>query len=215
MTSIHPPRIATWLLRRFSAGPHAEAIAGDLLEQYQSIRSPLWYWRQVLSAVIADMAGSVMAHKARTAGALVGGWIVYFALSFPANAVITSLRRPTLRWLAWAGLPKYGPEFRFTSTTQLVLHIESSVIVYVACVITGWIVAKLTRSSASVAALALSVLVFEYGMMIAIRGDDTTGGRQARRFPSRLIFLVVGRPLSVLLGGLLAIKEPRRTVTSV
>jgi hypothetical protein len=211
MTSIHPPRIATWLLRRFSTGPHAEAIAGDLLEQYQSIRSPFWYWRQVLSAVIADMAGSVMLHKARTAGALVGGWVVYFALSFPANAVIMSLRRPTLRWLLrWLG---YGPEFGFTSTTLLVLQIESSLIVYVACVITGWIVAKLTRSSASVAAFALSLLVFEYAMIAIL--SVTQPWPEGATFPITPLFLVAGRPLSAFLGGLLAIKEPRRSPAGV
>ena len=210
MTSIHPPRIATWLLRRFSAGPHAEAIAGDLLEQYQSIRSPLWYWRQVLSAVIADMAGSVMLHKGRTAGALVGGWIVYFALSFPANAVIMSLRRPTLRWLG------YGPVYTFApdeSTMLLVLRIESSLIVYVACLITGWIVAKLTRSSASVAALALSVLVFEYGMIAIL--STTQPWPAGATFDIAPVILTVGRPLSVLIGGLLAIREPRRSPAGV
>lgn len=214
MTSIHPPRMATWLLRRFSAGPHAEAIAGDLLEQYQSIRSPLWYWRQVLSAVIADMAGSVMLHKARTAGALVGGWVVYFALSFPANAVIMSLRRPTLRWLGYGPVITLAPD---ESTMLLVLRIESSLIVYVACVITGWIVAKLTRSSASVAVFALSVLVFEYAMIAIL--STTQPWPAGATFDvaqwAQLVILTVGRPLSVLLGGLLAIKEPRRSPAGV
>jgi hypothetical protein len=205
MTSIHPPRVATWLLRRFSDGPHAEAIAGDLLEQYQSVRSPFWYWRQVLSAVIADMAGSVMANKARTLGALVAGWIAYFALSFPANAVVRSLRRPTLRWLG------YGPESLgiIDPTMLLMLRIESSLVVYVACLITGWIVGRLTRSSASVAALALSVLVFEYAMIaILTTAQPWPAGAT---FDIAPVILTVGRPLGVLLGGLLAIGEPRRT----
>lgn len=203
MTSIHPPRTATWLLRRFSSGPHAEAIAGDLLEQYQSIRSPFWYWRQVLSAVIADVSGSVMRHKARTAGALAGGWIVYFALSFPAIAIERSLRRPTQRWLIDA------PE----STRLLMLRIESALVVYVACLITGWIVAKLTRSSASVVALALSVLVFEYGMIAIL--STTQPWPAGATFDIAPVILTVGRPLSVLIGGLLAIREPRRSPAGV
>lgn len=212
MTSIHPPRIATWLLRRFSAGPHGEAIAGDLLEQYQSIRSPLWYWRQVLSAVIADMAGSVMRHKARTAGALVGGWIVYFALSFPATAVVRSLRRPTLRWLGGISAEAYSKHGGPEPTVRLMLQIEGSLVVYVACLITGWIVAKLTRSSASVAALALSVLVFEYGMIAIL--STTQPWPAGATFPIESLFLAAGRPLSVLVGGLLAIKEPRRSIAN-
>jgi hypothetical protein len=213
MTSIDPPRVATWLLRRFSTGTHAEAIAGDLLEQYQSIRSPFWYWRQVLSAVIADLAGSVMANKARTLGALVAGWIAYFALSFPANAVIKSLRRPTLRWLGGISAEAYskygGPE----PTMLLMLQIESSLVVCVACLITGWIVAKLTRSSASVAALALSVLVFEYGMIAIL--STTQPWPEGATFPIAPLVLTIGRPLGVLIGGLLAIREPRRSPAGV
>jgi hypothetical protein len=203
MMSIQPPHIATWLLRRFSAGPHAEAIAGDLLEQYQSIRSPFWYWRQVLSAVVADIAGSVMTHKARTAGALAGGWILYFALSFPAIAIERSLRRRTQRWLIDAS----------ESTMLLILRLESALVVYVACLITGWIVAKLTRSSASVAALALSVLVLEYGMIVIL--STTQPWPAGATFPIAPLVLVAGRPLSVLIGGLLAIREPRRSPAAV
>ena len=212
MTSIQPPRIATWLLRRFSAGPHAEAIAGDLLEQYQSIRSPFWYWRQVLSAVIADVAGSVMANKARMLGALVAGWIAYFALSFPATAVVRSLRRPTLRWLGGISAEAYskygGPE----PTMLLMLDIESSLVVYAACFICGWIVARLTRSSASVAAFAVSLLLFEYAMIAIL--SVTQPWPEGATFPIAPLFLVAGRPVSALLGGLLAIKEPRRSMAS-
>ena len=49
MRSAHPPKLATWVLRRL--GSHNEALAGDLLEEYQRGRSKLWYWRQVLIAV--------------------------------------------------------------------------------------------------------------------------------------------------------------------
>jgi hypothetical protein len=203
MTSIHPPRIATWLLRRFSAGPHAEAIAGDLLEQYQANRSPLWYWRQVLSAVVADVAGSVVANKARTAGALVAGWIAYVALSFPVNAATVSLRVPTRHWLS--GAPQ--------SIMFWAQRIESALLVYLACFICGWIVARLTRSSASVAAFALSLLVFEYAMIAIL--SVTQPWPEGATFPIAPLFLVAGRPLSAFLGGLLAIKEPRRSPAGV
>ena len=203
MTSIHPPRIATWLLRRFSAGPHGEAIAGDLLEQYQSIRSPLWYWRQVLSAVIADMAGSVMANKTRTLGALVVGWIAYVALSFPVNAATVSLRVPTRHWLS--GAPQ--------TILFWAQRIESALLVYLACFICGWIVARLTRSSASVATFALSLLVFEYAMIAIL--SVTQPWPEGATFPIAPLFLTAGRPLGALLGGLLAIKEPRRSAAGL
>lgn len=203
MTSIHPPRLATWLLRRFSSGPHAEAIAGDLLEQYQSIRSPLWYWRQVGAAVAADVRGSVASTPLKTAGALALGCIAYFALSFPANTLVRTLRRPTLRFLSDA------PE-----TTMLwLLRIESSLIVYLACAISGWLVGRVARSAAGVMVFALTVLVFEFGMMALLW---TTAPRPAdASFSIPIAVLAFGRPLSVLVGGLLAVREPGRSATAV
>ena len=51
MRNAKPPRIATWLLRRFEGDKKAEAIAGDLLEHFQEGRSYWWYWREVLVAI--------------------------------------------------------------------------------------------------------------------------------------------------------------------
>ena len=51
MTAPRPPLLATWLLRRLTAGRHSEAFEGDLLEAWREGRSNAWYWRQVLVAV--------------------------------------------------------------------------------------------------------------------------------------------------------------------
>ena len=68
------PRVATWLLIRFSSGPHGEAIAGDLVEQSAARSSRLWYWRQVLSAIHADIDSTVRDNRWRTAAAIALGW---------------------------------------------------------------------------------------------------------------------------------------------
>jgi hypothetical protein len=49
MTSKEPPRLALALLHRF--GPDNEALAGDLVEEFQRRRSRLWLWRQVIAAI--------------------------------------------------------------------------------------------------------------------------------------------------------------------
>ncbi len=46
-----PPRLATWLLLSLGSGRFAEALAGDLSEEYQRGRSGYWYWRQVAVAL--------------------------------------------------------------------------------------------------------------------------------------------------------------------
>ena len=46
-----PPRLAAWLLLSLGSGPFADALAGDLSEEFQRGRSGYWYWRQVAVAL--------------------------------------------------------------------------------------------------------------------------------------------------------------------
>lgn len=194
-----PPRLATRLLTRFSSGDHGEAIAGDLLEQYEARPDRLWYWRQVLSAVRADIVSTIVAHKWGTAGAVVGGWVLYFVTSFPANALITVARRETYWWLASTG--RYKQEWLFWSSV-----LESSALVYMTCFAIGWLVARLSRRTApaSVFVLAVTVLIFEY-TFIAL-------GFTLRPIPAGIstvelvvpAALTVGRPVCIVLGSLWA-----------
>src|SRR5439155_12551414 len=54
MTRTHPPRLATWLLKRFGFSRYTQAILGDLTECYRRRQSTLWYWRQVAIAIIGS-----------------------------------------------------------------------------------------------------------------------------------------------------------------
>ena len=49
--SLEPPRLATWLLERFSPAGKNAPLAGDLIEGFKQGRSSSWYWRQVLWAI--------------------------------------------------------------------------------------------------------------------------------------------------------------------
>jgi hypothetical protein len=48
--------LATWLLDRFGSSTYGESLAGDLIEQYQKERSRIWYWKQVIVAVLTTRA---------------------------------------------------------------------------------------------------------------------------------------------------------------
>jgi hypothetical protein len=76
------PAWATGLLLRL--GPRDEAFVGDLVEEYGTGRSRLWYWRQVLSAVLLEAVRQVGSHPIRALGAVATGWatvlLVFFAL---------------------------------------------------------------------------------------------------------------------------------------
>ena len=47
-----PPAVATWLLTHFASDYQRDALAGDLIEQYDLGRSRCWYWKQVVAALL-------------------------------------------------------------------------------------------------------------------------------------------------------------------
>jgi hypothetical protein len=67
-----PPAWAAGLLLRL--GPRDEAFVGDLVEEYGTGRSRLWYWRQVLSAVLVEAVRQAGSHPVRALGAVATGW---------------------------------------------------------------------------------------------------------------------------------------------
>ena len=77
-----PPARATSLLLRL--GPQDESFVGDLVEEYGSGRSRMWYCRQVLSAVLLASVRQVGADPVRALMAVVTGWatllLVFFTL---------------------------------------------------------------------------------------------------------------------------------------
>ncbi len=54
MKASHSPILATKLLEQLVSGPHCDALAGDLIEQYRQGRSAVWLWRQALLAIIVS-----------------------------------------------------------------------------------------------------------------------------------------------------------------
>jgi hypothetical protein len=56
MRQAEPPRLAAWMLEHCVAAEHADALTGDLLEDFRAGRSDGWYWRQALSACAVSWA---------------------------------------------------------------------------------------------------------------------------------------------------------------
>ena len=193
------PRVATWLLIRFSSGPHGEAIAGDLMEQYAAHPSRWWYWRQVISAIRADVVGTVRDNKWRTAGVIALGWVAYFATSFPANWLIHRSRLITQRWLS-----DVDPQWFL-----LALRAQSSFIIAMVCVAIGWGVAKASRRSApgAVCLMALTVLIFEYGMisLLFVTMPEPARSLSTAELVGPALF-AMSRPIGILMGGLIGMR---------
>ncbi len=200
------PRVATWLLARFSSGPHAEAIVGDLMEQYVAHPSRWWYWRQVLSAIRAEIFTTARDHKWRTAAAIALGWVAYYATSFPATWLIRRSRLITQQWLS-----DISPDlFLWT------LRLQSTVIISVICVAIGWGVAKASRRSApaAVCLLAMSLLIFEYGMIAFFFATATPARSLSSAELVAAALLVLSRPAGILLGGLIGMRPAVQTTSA-
>ena len=127
---MNPPRLATWLLQRWGSGPQRDSLVGDLIERYQQGRSPAWYWRQVLRALIVGMLYEMGEHKWLAVRALAVGW---FAIALTDRArwdiVYVALKVPIGTPLEVA--PWFGLYFNLTLLGS-------------AC-LSGWLVARIHR----------------------------------------------------------------------
>jgi hypothetical protein len=56
MNNREPPKMAVWLLKQWASPYRRDSLLGDLREMYRAGRSRLWYWRQVIAALILARA---------------------------------------------------------------------------------------------------------------------------------------------------------------
>ena len=193
------PGLATWLLLRFSSGPHGEAIAGDLLELYAARPSRWWYWQQVLSAIRADILATLRDNTWRTALFVAVGWVAYVATSFPTTWLVRRLRLITQVWLSDID----------TGWFLWTLRAESTLIITMVCVAIGWGVAKASRRSApaAVCLLAISLMILEFGMIALFFANSPEPARplMTAELVTPALF-VLSRPAGILLGGLLGMR---------
>ncbi len=92
MKPTNPPSLATKLLESLVPQRTSEALAGDLIEQYECGRSRTWYWRQVILALVISAGREVRTRKLQTVSAVVVGYVTgaslfYFTTSLAARFV--------------------------------------------------------------------------------------------------------------------------------
>ena len=192
------PRVATWLADRFLTTRKRESLIGDLMEQYREGRSAAWYWSQVLRAIVAGTTDDLVAHKLIALRALGLGLALYFLFSL----AVFRLSITAQGWIARAGIGCEPGAFwcQFWSN-----QLSAELLVYSACALSGWMVARLHRQHA-VAAVCLfsaAVLLLEYGMIgwMLVANPFPPGVPRTTAIVVSLISLLP-RPLAVLVGGL-------------
>jgi hypothetical protein len=84
MSLRQPPRLAARLLERCLTGKRSESLLGDLLEEYQTGRTPGWYWREALAALLLLARREARELCSRAAAllvpALIGQWALLVGL---------------------------------------------------------------------------------------------------------------------------------------
>jgi hypothetical protein len=80
--SIQPPRLAVWLVNLFTVPDNAEAIVGDLLEEFSQIADQAgvvfarrWYWRQALKTIVHLIYTAYRAAPWLTSAGVAGGFL--------------------------------------------------------------------------------------------------------------------------------------------
>ena len=158
MTPKQPPRIATWMLKRFGSGPNIETLLGDLAEQYQQNSSAIRYWRQAMKAIPVSFFRDIRAHKWSVAKALMTGWVLWIIaanLIFPIvfydpyaaeNAPQVSYRfvwNEPSSFLAFPALPAIAPSIHGIAVgSTLAALLFAIVLPAVVGAMSGWLAAR-------------------------------------------------------------------------
>lgn len=134
MSSAQAPIVATLLLKQLGSSPNNDVLIGDLTEEYGRRRSHIWYWRQVLVAIVVSFCKEIRAHSWLALRAVAAGWAVILLYR-------SLLRAPAMALYAqWSYLPGH------TVSNWAVQHLYWYLIHTAALAFAGWIVARLHRS---------------------------------------------------------------------
>lgn len=188
-----PPRLATWILTHWTSID--EYITGDLVERYRGgSRSPVWYWRQVLSAIAHDAIRDAGAHPVRVALSIAIGLVVVW---WGANYLLFSLLNLP-EWLFATGLAK-GLYARGLTLPQPLRDFPGlsiwKALVYAA---SGWVVVR-------TAAVHRPSMAFAY-VPFVLAVNAITFVNYLGRYPltELTIDLVILYPLAAFVGGVAA-----------
>jgi magnesium-transporting ATPase (P-type) len=145
----NPPKLATWLLTRFSTARRSESLIGDLHEQFaKDGHSQAWYWRQVLIALALSALQTLRRHALSFLTAIFAGWLAMLAW-FAMNMSMTGSHVYAYKFVhdtlgianghtAWTTI------YFFTAATRVILF-----------ALAGWLAVRLHRAHPYAVAITL------------------------------------------------------------
>jgi hypothetical protein len=179
-----PPTLATWLLEHICSNTNADALAGDLLEEYNRRRSAAWYWRQVLIGIVTSCASEVRHHRLLATQAIVITWAAGY------GALLLG------RWLV--------VEFFMHGVLQPALALW--VICLLGALVSGLIVALLNRRHRNAVLLTSAATLLGWGLLESILLNK--GGSLQQNLVFAIIYYLVAVP-GFTIGGFLFTRVPK------
>jgi hypothetical protein len=201
-----PPKVATHLL--MCLGPEDESLTGDLFEEYGAGRSRLWYWRQVLSAILVGAAGDLRNHRRLAVRAVLLGWVVLIPWFYFTIAVYRKVP-------SWVGFDTWASGAWFNADSVLLRMAWWAWWIYEVPLLIAWcggsliigrMIARLHREHRAAALFACVASQLPWTVLWAWpvwRNAHVALVHTAYAFPNQALaaLILAGMPLCTLLGG--------------
>ncbi len=181
MKAMQPPKLARWLLHNFGCSRNNEVLLGDLNQQLSTGRSGLWYWRQVIIAIVVGILKESWNNKLHTLAAIAMGWsalyVCYLALG-PVSAFSEAQLWPdsSLMYYLFTRIAPGNWGFFYKAVHPALFVAMRLLMVFLAGEISGRVVRYPGRVNrkAMVLAYATSVLLASAVVFIDVQFTDIT-----------------------------------------
>ncbi|HEX4051188.1 MAG TPA: hypothetical protein VHY19_09940 [Steroidobacteraceae bacterium] len=195
------PRAATWLLERLGNGPRIEPLIGDLVEQFESGRSRIWFWRQATGALGRNFLEVLQTHAPSFIVAVIAGCLLsslwQFGCSLAFQPIYVNLA--AVKQHPWA----------LEAFVRLAGMQVNMVTEYALCFASAWLVTRLHRAHQRAVLVAfVAVVVVRSLPTIAQPFDNAPDSGLVVSLVTHVILTVL-RVACTLVGGLLAIRTKR------
>ena len=189
---VQPPRIAVWFVNLFTPAEEAEAILGDLVEEYSHLASKSgvafarsWYWRQTFKTIVHLVGtGFRVAPWSTTAGVVGGFLLLRFVSGLPDKLLSAVTDRYLVFWST------HFKAYIWLLNGMLIEH-------YIALMFVGCVVALVAKGREMVATMTLSLVLGALGVVaslviVAKTGDDWLLSRLPWHFADSFAIVVGG-----------------------
>ena len=206
MRSEEPPKIARWLLSHFGSSPNNTAVIGDLDERYRQRCSGVWYWRQVMLAIVVSTFKGIVSHKLLALRALIVGWFVFWFL----YGRFIDIGVQVLSRIFEDSLHRLGPDRMIALWLERSYHYAflgmCTIGFCLVGVLSGGIVSRLHRRYRSMVLLHASSVLLDW-IVLGVTKNPESLGVSAPYFWMNIAIMTLG----ILFGGILCNSHPEAT----